>query len=314
NLYGVIDNDDYFDYWGGLYNAMGYINNADIAFNVIKYGENVNASITEIGQYLKREMNTRYYNPQWIKAMMEQDYSGASYMSKFASNLYGWATVTDKVTNRDWDNMVSVYIDDKYNLGVKDFLTTGYNSYSMISMTGTLLTAAYDNKWKTNDETLTKVANIWAQSVIDNGVACCDCSCGNIMMLDWSLKYVNPDILSKLKAKLYQATQDKTFYEDGFSNDPNADGEINGTGNDTNINGTDAGNSTGENGTNGSSGGSSNGTTNQTNGTEGTSGNGTNGTESLVPDSPNNNQTNTTNATNTTQPETPTNITPLLLS
>ncbi len=325
NLYGVIDNDDYFDYWGGLYNAMGYINNKDIAFNVIRYGENINTTITEIGQFLKREMNTRYYNPQWIKSMMEQDYAGSSYMSKFASNLYGWASVTDKVTNKDWDNMVSVYIDDKYGLGVTDFLNNGYNSYAMISMTGTLLTAAHESKWKTDDDTLRKVANIWAQNVIDNGVACCDCSCGNVLMMDWSLKFINPDLMSRLKAKLYQATQDKRFFEDGYGQSDNEDGNMNGTsdesGNTTedgmnntgNSTGDNTGNSTGDNmgnstgnstGNNtGTNPGNSTGPTNSTNSTTPT-----NSTNSTTPTN-NTNNTNTT-PTNTTTPTNNTNNTP----
>ena len=339
NLYGVIDNDDYFDYWGGLYNAMGYINNKDISFNVIRYGENINTTITEIGQFLKREMNTRYYNPQWIKSMMEQDYAGSSYMSKFASNLYGWASVTDKVTNKDWDNMVSVYIDDKYNLGVTDFLNNGYNSYAMISMTGTLLTAAHESKWRTDDETLRKVANIWAQNVIDNGVACCDCSCGNVLMMDWSLKFINPDLMSRLKAKLYQATQDKRFFEDGYGENDNENGNMNGTsdengntteneginstGNSTgdstgNSTGDNIGNSTGENSGNntGESPGNvpvdiNNNNTSIINNTNSTSA--SNDTKPAIPTNntnPNNEETPTNNTpTNNTTPETPTNNT-----
>lgn len=305
NLYGVIDNDDYFDYWGGLYNAMGYINNKDISFNVIRYGENINTSITEIGQFLKREMNSRYYNPQWIKSMMEQDYAGSSYMSKFASNLYGWASVTDKVTNKDWDNLVSVYIDDKYGLGVDKFLTNGYNSYAMISITGTLLTAAYESKWQTNDDTLKKVADIWAQSVIDNGVACCDCSCGNVFMMDWSFKYINPDLMSRLKAKLYQATQDKRFYEDGYGENDNPNGNMNGTSdvdtNNTSDEGTNStGNATGNTTNNSTGNGTGNATGNMTDITGNNTGNSTSTTNITDTDSNTNSTTNSNSTSNTT--------------
>lgn len=314
NLYGVIDNDDYFDYWGGLYNAMGFINNKDISFNVIRYGENINTSITEIGQFLKREMNSRYYNPQWIKSMMEQDYAGSSYMSKFASNLYGWASVTDKVTNKDWDNLVSVYIDDKYGLGVDKFLTNGYNSYAMISITGTLLTAAHESKWQTDEDTLRKVADIWAQSVIDNGVACCDCSCGNVFMMDWSLKYINPDLMSRLKAKLYQATQDKRFFEDGYGENDNPNGNVNGTGdvdtnntNDEGINST--GNATGNTTNNNTGNGTGNATGNMTDVTGNSTGNSTSTTNTTDTDSNTNSTTNTNSTSNSTAAANMTNTT-----
>jgi len=290
NLYGIIDNDDYFDYWGGLYNLMCYLNNKLLPFNILIYGSDINPYVYSLEKYLNRELSSRYYNPQWIKAMMNESYAGAGYMSKATSNLYGWAwTARGTVKSWMWDNLVSVYVDDKYNIGVDKYLSTGYNSYAYISITGTLLTAAYDKFWDADEASLRKVANKWAQLVIDNGVACCDCSCGNIAMMDWSLKYINADLLSQFKQKLYQATQNKIFFEDGFNDNPNANGSdvnSNGTGNATSggnaaggvvANGTSSGNgSSSVNGTGSDSGSSSTNGTGSNNGSSSTNGTGSN--------------------------------------
>ena len=110
-----------------------------------------------------------------------------------------------------WDSVYNTYINDQYNLGVTSWLKQGNNAYSLISTTGTMLTAAYNGYWSTDEATLKNVANTWAEAVINNGVACCDCSCGNIAMMQWAIKYINPDMLQQFNEQMYQATHNKVF-------------------------------------------------------------------------------------------------------
>jgi cobaltochelatase CobN len=213
NLYGVLDNDDYFDYWGGLSMAIEYVNGKAPTMYVLDYSDKNDPDSISLEQYMNRELTTRYYNPEWIKGMMNEGYSGARYMSKkFISNLLGWQTTRPgSVQNWMWDKVVDVYLRDSYNLGVTDFLSSGNNAYAMISLTGTMLTAAYEGYWTTDAATMSLVANTWAQMIIQNGVACCDCSCGNIAMMEWATNYVNADLLAHLNSMLYEATQNAAF-------------------------------------------------------------------------------------------------------
>jgi cobaltochelatase CobN len=212
NLYGILDNDDFFDYWGGLSLAITAVNGQTPDMYVLKYGSGTKPGVMGIEQFLNRELNTRYYNPQWIRGMMSSGYAGAGYMQKFVSNLWGWqVTRSSAVQNWMWDNIVDTYLKDKNNLGVTQFLENGNNAYAMISMTGTLLTAAYNGYWKTDQATLQMVANEWARMVIEHGVACCDCSCGNIAMMKWAVQYINVDMLAQFKSQLYAATQNSAF-------------------------------------------------------------------------------------------------------
>ena len=213
NLYGVLDNDDFFDYWGGLSMATEYVNGEAPTMFVLDYSNRDKADSVTLEQYMNRELTTRYYNPEWIKGMMNEGYSGARYMSnKFVKNLLGWQmTRPSSVEGWMWDEVVDVYLRDKYQLGVTEFLSSGNNPYSMISMTGTLLTAAYEGYWNPDAATLSLVANTWAQNIATNGVACCDCSCANLAMMQWASTYVNADLLAHLNAQLYQATQQAMF-------------------------------------------------------------------------------------------------------
>ena len=213
NQYGVLDNDDFFDYWGGLSMTVEEISGNAPKFNVLMYANKNTAYVSSLEEVMYKEIAARYDNPEWISGMMNEGYSGARYMSnKFVTNLHGWqVTRSSAVTNDLWNRVYNTYYNDKYGLGVKDWLMTGNNAYSLISMSGTMLTTIHEGYWQASDATVRDIANTWAQATIQNGVACCDCSCGNIAMMQWAVQYVNPDILAQLLPKLYQATQNPIF-------------------------------------------------------------------------------------------------------
>ena len=213
NVYGVLDNDDFFDYWGGLSMTMAYVNGNTPKMNVLMYGNKNIPYTTSIEQAIAKEILTRYSNPDWISGMMQEGYSGARYISnKFLTDLLGWSvTRPEAVSNYMWDDAYNVYFNDKYGIGVSDWLKTGNNNYAFISSAGTMLTAAYEGYWKTDSATLSNIANQWAEAVIANGVACCDCSCGNIAMMQWAVDFINPDLLAKFADQLFQATHNNFF-------------------------------------------------------------------------------------------------------
>ena len=213
NQYGVMDNDDFFDYWGGLSMTVAYLSNKTPTMNVLMYANKDNPYVSSFEKVFYNELNTRYLNPEWIKAMMKEGYSGSRYMSnKFISNLWGWqVTRPSSVSQSVWDKVYETYYNDKYGLGVKEWLKTGNNAYSLISMSGTMLNSAFEGYWDADDATLRDIANTWAQATVANGVACCDCSCGNVAMMEWAIKYVNADLLAKLLPTLYNATLNPKF-------------------------------------------------------------------------------------------------------
>ncbi|MDI6821772.1 MAG: cobaltochelatase subunit CobN [Actinomycetota bacterium] len=209
NLYGVLDNDDYYDYYGGLSMAIEKVNNGQApSLNVLYYANPANPQVTSLLQFMTREMRTRYYNPEWIQGMMDEGYSGARTISnKFVAYLWGWqVTNPNMVQDWMWNEVTDVYVRDKYNLGVSEWLSQGKNAYAMISITGTLLTAAQKGFWQADEVTLKEIANTWANLIAQHGPSCCDCSCGNIAMMKWATSFVNSNLLLALHQALLTAT------------------------------------------------------------------------------------------------------------
>ena len=110
-----------------------------------------------------------------------------------------------------WDKLVDIYLRDSYNMGLTEWLKSGDNNFALISITGTLLTAAYEGYWKTDQATLEMITKVWSDAILKSGVACCDCSCGNIAMMKWATQYINPDMLAQLEAVFYDATKSEEF-------------------------------------------------------------------------------------------------------
>lgn len=221
NLYGVLDNDDFFDYWGGLSLAMEKVNGQAPNMFVLKYADRNSPNIMTIENFLHRELTTRYFNPSWIKGMMGEGYSGARQISqKFVENLWGWQiTRPGTVKNWMWEEITNVYINDKYNTGVTQWMSTGKNAYSMISVTSNLLSAAYRGYYKTDSATMRKIANTWASLIIKNGVNG-DHHTHDHQMIQYAMQYIDPDMLSQFKESMYKATKNAVYAPGSGGVDP----------------------------------------------------------------------------------------------
>ncbi len=215
NLGGLLDTNDWYQFQGGLTMAAEYVNGNAPEMYILNYVDRNNVKVETVEHFINRELRTRYFNPEYIKAMMKEGYAGVSkgsFDGGLWNNLWGWQVTTPQVVNdRMWNEIVDVYLRDKYDIGVNQWMSTGNRAYIQIELTGTLLTAAHKGYWKPDKSTLNMVANKWAQLIAANGVACCDCSCGNIAMMEWASQYVNPDLLSHLNAQIYKATQNSGF-------------------------------------------------------------------------------------------------------
>ncbi len=65
--------------------------------------------------------------------------------------------------------------------------------------------------WQAAADLSPMIINQLAQNIIENGVSCCDCVCGNVALMTWATSNVNPTLLAQLQSAMYQATQRQEF-------------------------------------------------------------------------------------------------------
>ena len=160
NLYGLLDNNDAFDYLGGLSLAVENLSGEVPDNRVINHANPGDAHIERLQTALLSELRGRYLNPAWIKPLMAHGYAGARTMgSEFLEYLWGWqVTNPDIVRSWAWDEVNAVYFDDKHNLGLDEFLAEGNNAHVKANMLAVMLVAAHKGFWEASPETLAQRA------------------------------------------------------------------------------------------------------------------------------------------------------------
>ena len=123
NLYGVLDGDDPFQYFGGLSLAIARVSDGERSEMWITNARDIgNPRMQTLREFINMEMRTRMLNPNYIRGMMEHGYAGAGKLSDHQANLFGWDVVDTRfVDAADWNEVYEVYNLDKYDLGTKDW-------------------------------------------------------------------------------------------------------------------------------------------------------------------------------------------------
>ncbi len=172
NLYGLIDNNDAFDYLGGLSLAVETVKGTAPENFVLFHPDSSNISMEPLEVALLSELRGRFLNPQWLQPLMKEGYAGARTMgSEFMEYLWGWqVTNPELVKSWVWDEVKSVYVDDSLDLGLDEFLQQGHNAHVKANMLAILLVAAEKDFWQASADDLNAVAQEFAELLIENGL------------------------------------------------------------------------------------------------------------------------------------------------
>ncbi|MPN30018.1 hypothetical protein SDC9_177475 [bioreactor metagenome] len=88
-------------------------------------------------------------------------------------------------------------MEDCYGLGMEQFFTSSGNDWAFQSMTGRMLEAVRKEYWDAGLATRQSIAAAYAQSVIRQGMACCDHTCNNPLLNQMVVSLVSmPGVLS----------------------------------------------------------------------------------------------------------------------
>jgi cobaltochelatase CobN len=211
NLFATMDNDDMFQYLGGLSLAIKKESGETPDTRVILQRIPDRVNLEDLPMTIGRELRTRYLNPKWIEGMKKEKYAGAREMSKFVEYMWGWqVTVPDSIDKTKWEQTYEVYVEDKYGLDIKIFFNRE-NPWSYQSITARMLEAIRKNYWRADDTTRKKLAVEYAINVVEKGVACCDHTCNNPLLNQMVVNIISlpgimsPEMVEKFKLAIEQA-------------------------------------------------------------------------------------------------------------
>lgn len=205
NLYGLLDNNDSFDYLGGLSLAVETVQDGVVPNNfILSYADSHNMKIEPLQMAILSELRGRYLNPQWLAPLMDEGYAGARTMgSEFLEYLWGWQVTNPGVVKSwVWDEVKAVYIDDTLELGLDTFLQDGHNVHVKSNMLAVMLIAAQKGFWDTTEENIKQLAEEFTSLVLDHGLPGSGHTNPDNPIYPWLASYVNDASYQKLAALL----------------------------------------------------------------------------------------------------------------
>jgi cobaltochelatase CobN len=172
NLYGLIDNNDAFDYLGGLNLAIETVTGKQPDSFVISHANSQNLKMDPLEVALLGELRGRFLNPQWIEPLMNEGYAGARTMgSEFIEYLWGWQVTSPEIIKSwVWEEVKSVYIDDSLNVGLDEFLRDSHNVHVQTNILAVMLVAIDKGFWQTDEATTQQLAEAFAKNIIEKGI------------------------------------------------------------------------------------------------------------------------------------------------
>ncbi|MFV8572100.1 cobaltochelatase subunit CobN [Marinobacter sp. SBS5] len=194
HLYGLLDNDDGFDFQGGLSNAVEHLRGEPPENMVLQYKDPKNPTVDSLQRALQVELRARNLNPQWLAPLMEHGYAGARTMgSDFLDNLWGWQITSPQVLRSSvWDEINEVYFQDRHGLGLSDFLAEEYNVHVKTHMQAIALLAAKRGFWEVNVFTLKSLVRDFAGNIIDHGLPGSGHTRPDHPLMDWVADQLEP--------------------------------------------------------------------------------------------------------------------------
>lgn len=211
NLYGLLDNNDAFDYLGGLSLSVETLTGAAPNNFVLDHSDPKRITARPLGRALRQQLRGRFLNPEWLKPLMEHGYAGARTMgSEFLEYLWGWQiTNPTLVGDWAWEEVKAVYIDDRHNLQLDDFLEQGHNVHVKSNMLAVMLVAIHKDFWQASEDTTRQLAGEFVDLVAENGLPGSGHTDPSHSMMPWLEEFVSAQQWQQLQQQLARAQKPK---------------------------------------------------------------------------------------------------------
>ncbi len=153
-LYALLTNDDPFQYFGGIAQAVRNIDGKTPQMYISNLRRKDDIKTQTIENFFNNEMRSRYFHPRWIQSMQESGYAGAIEILDRMNNMWGWEVMTPELVRDDhWQEFFEVYIADKYKLDIKEFFEQS-NAHALAQILERMLEANRKDYWQADIETL----------------------------------------------------------------------------------------------------------------------------------------------------------------
>ncbi|MBQ2352871.1 MAG: cobaltochelatase subunit CobN, partial [Methanobrevibacter sp.] len=239
----LFDSDDYYDWFGGLYNAASILrqrsgqSRPDTSFVDIR---NKNKYVSRTyEEEIEFEMRTMLLNPRYYMPLITGGGTGMNAYAARIQNMYGALTVSNNKLSKQMGDQLSNEL-----LGMSGYINGATASAGYQSSLAWMIYLSEQGTWDADASTVQKLVDEYMRQVIKYGVACCHHTCKNLAFNARLIQMssLTPAQKAKFAEILAQATNTDPLYQipeesggspsDGGQDGSNAHQLVNGTSND----------------------------------------------------------------------------------
>ncbi|WP_455076689.1 cobaltochelatase subunit CobN [Prevotella koreensis] len=205
NTWGALSLDHVYEFMGGLNLAVNQVTGKDPDAYLSDYRNHNNMRMQEVKEAIGVESRSTIFNPFYIKEKMKGGASAAGGFAEIVQNTYGWEVMKpNAIDNEFWDELYDVYINDKHNLGVKDFFEQK-NPAAIEEITAVMLESARKGMWKAGNEKVRALSQLHIELVNKHKPSCSGFVCDNVKLRD----FIAENSSDKTSSKLYKDNIEK---------------------------------------------------------------------------------------------------------
>lgn len=171
NTWGALSLDHVYEFMGGMNLAVRNVTGKDPEAYLSDYRNRNNARMQEVKEAIGVESRTTILNPTYIKNKMKGGAGDASGFADVIRNTYGWNVMKpDAIDDELWDDIYDTYVDDKYELGTKDYFRNT-NPAALQEITAVMLETARKGMWEASEGQIHALAELHTDLVEEFGAS-----------------------------------------------------------------------------------------------------------------------------------------------
>ncbi|MDE6843014.1 MAG: cobaltochelatase subunit CobN, partial [Muribaculaceae bacterium] len=185
NTCGVLSLDHVYEFMGGMNLAVRNVTGKDPDAYIADYRNRNKVKMQEVKEAIGVESRTTILNPTYIKEKMKGGAGDASGIADVIRNTYGWNVMKpDVIDDEFWNDIYDTYIEDKHNIGTKDYFTS-VNPAALEEITAVMLETARKGMWKASDRQIASLARLHTEVVNEYQPSCSGFVCNNSALRDF---------------------------------------------------------------------------------------------------------------------------------
>ncbi len=227
NMYALLDNDDMFQYLGAVGLAVRTLDGKSPTVMLTNLIDPKAPMQETLDKFLGRELKTRYLNPKWIDEMINEGYAGSRFINKMIFNLWGWeATMPESVSDNDWNQVYETYINDKYELNIKERFKENGNLFAYQSMLSRMLETVRKGNWNADKQAVDNMLLQFNETIKEVGLSCNLNVCNNEALIDYISNQIDeiPSLSDDEKSRYLSELQKLKQPETEKENQPELEG------------------------------------------------------------------------------------------